>query len=79
MSFEQLSYNQEIPQNNTKAQSAINPGRDAHFLYAVVKEGQASVLVADKGALFDKANENLRLRQLGVKLLVSTISTLQEP
>lgn len=47
-----------------------------HLFNAVIKEGQASVLITDKGALFDEANKNLSLGQLRVKLLMGTVPAL---
>ena len=50
-----------------------------YLLDAVVEEGEAGVLVADEGALLDEADEDLRLGQLGVELLVGAVAALQEP
>lgn len=54
-------------------------GGHTHLLHAVVEEGQPRVLVADEGALLDEADEDLRLGELGVELLVGSVSALQEP
>lgn len=50
-----------------------------HLLNAVVKKGQASVLVTDKGALFNEADEYLGLGELGVELLVCAVSAFKKP
>lgn len=50
-----------------------------HLLHAVVKEGQAGVLVTDKGALLNEADEYLGLGKLGVELLVGSVSAFEEP
>lgn len=50
-----------------------------HLLNAVVKKGQTSVLVADKGAFLDEADEYLGFGELGVELLVSAVSAFQKP
>lgn len=49
-----------------------------HLLHAVVKKGEAGVLVADEGALLDEADEDLRLGELGVELLVGAVSTFEK-
>lgn len=49
-----------------------------HLLDAVVKKGQAGVLVTDKGALLDEADEYLGLGELGVELLVGTVSAFEK-
>lgn len=49
-----------------------------HLLHAVVKKGQASVLVADKRALLNEADEYLGLGELGVELLVGAVSAFEE-
>ena len=45
-----------------------------HLLDAVVKKGQTRVLVTDKSALLDEADEDLGLGELGVEFLVGTVS-----
>lgn len=50
-----------------------------YLLHTVVKKGQARVLVADEGALLDEADEDLRLGELGVELLVGAVSAFQKP
>lgn len=50
-----------------------------HLLHAIVKKGQTGVLVADEGALLDEADENLGLGELGVKLLVGSVSAFEKP
>lgn len=50
-----------------------------HLFDAIVKKGQACVLVADEGALLDEADEYLGLGELGVELLVGTVSAFEEP
>ena len=50
-----------------------------YLLDAVVEEGEAGILVADEGALLDEADEDLRLGQLAVELLVGAVAALQEP
>lgn len=49
-----------------------------HLLDAVVKKRQAGVLVADKGALLDEADEYLGLGELGVELLVGSVSAFEK-
>lgn len=44
--------------------------RTAYFVHAVVEEGQAGVLVADEGALLNKADEHLGFGHQRVELLV---------
>ena len=49
-----------------------------HLLDAVVEKGQAGVLVADERALLDEADEDLRLGELGVELLVGPVSAFEK-
>lgn len=50
----------------------------AHFVHAVVEEGQAGVFVTDERALLDKADEHLGFCHQGVELLVRAVAALQE-
>ena len=49
-----------------------------HLLHAIVKKRQAGVLVADEGALLDEADEYLGLGELGVELLMGTVSAFEK-
>lgn len=46
-----------------------------HLFYAVIKKCQASILVAHKTALFNKAAEYLRFGEMRVELCIGTVST----
>lgn len=65
----------KVPNANT----FVSPEDQAYFVNAVVKKGQAGVLVADEGALLDEANEHLGFGQHCVELLVGAVAALQEP
>lgn len=49
-----------------------------HLLHAVIEKGQTGVLVADEGALLNETDEDLRLGELGVELLVGAVSAFQK-
>lgn len=49
-----------------------------HLFDAIVKKGQTGVLVTDKGTLLDEADEYLSLGELGVELLVGTVSAFEK-
>ena len=51
---------------------------EAHLVHAVVEEGQAGVLIADKGALLDEADEQLGLGHQGVELVMRSVTALEE-
>lgn len=50
----------------------------SHLINTFIEESQASVFVADKGALLYETDEHLCLGHQGVKLLMGTVSALQE-
>lgn len=52
------------------------PDDQAYFVHAVVEEGQAGILVADKGALLDEADEHLGFGHQCVELLVGAVAAL---
>lgn len=68
----------ERGENPKTPESSAASRTDAHLLHAVVEEGQAGVLVADEGALLDEADEDLSLGELGVELLVRSVSAFQK-
>lgn len=51
----------------------------SHLINTLIKESQAGVFIADKGALLDETDEHLSLRHQGVEPLMGTVSTFQEP
>ena len=49
-----------------------------HLVHTLVEEGQAGVLIADKGALLDEADEQLGLGHQGVELVMRSVTALEE-
>ena len=49
-----------------------------HLIHTLVEEGQAGVLIADKGALLYEADEQLGLGHQGVELVMRSVTALEE-
>lgn len=52
---------------------------NSYLVYTVIKKCQACILIANKGALLNKADEHLSFGHEGVELLIGAIAALQEP
>lgn len=50
--------------------------KNVYLVYTVIKKCQACILITDKGALFNKADEHLSFGHEGVKLLMGAITAL---